>query len=276
MTGSGLSFQRRVTRREVLKTMGSGAVMLGAADLLAACGEIKGSSTATSGTITIGYVSPQTGALAGFATGDNWVISGIRQTDTYKNGFKLGSKTYTVNIVVKDTQSNPDRASQVARELIQSNKADLILTSSTPETTNPVADVCEANGVPCVSSIVPWEAWFFARGGKPGTGFSFTTMFFFGMQQFGECFIPMWNRMSTNKVVAVTYPNDDDGNAFRDNKTGLEFYSAQAGFHNVDGGAYPDGTTDYTSMIGNCKRTGAQLFTNAPIPPDCNTLSKQT
>ena len=275
MTGSGLSFARRVTRREVLKTIGSGAVMLGAADLLAACGEIKGSSTATSGTITIGYVSPQTGALAGFATGDNWVISGIRQTDPYKTGFKLGSKTYSVNIVVKDTQSNPDRASQVARELIQSNKADLILTSSTPETTNPVADVCEANGVPCVSTIVPWEAWFFARGGKPGTGFNFTTMFFFGMQQFGECFIPMWNRMNTNKVVAFTYPNDADGNAFRDNKTGLEFYSAQAGFHNIDGGAYTDGTTDYTNMIGNFKRAGATLFTNAPIPPDFNTMWKQ-
>src|SRR5438045_2962684 len=172
MTGPGLSFARRVTRGAVLKTIGSGAVMLGAADLLAACGEIKGSSTATSGTITIGYVSPQTGALAGFATGDNWVLGGVRQTDPYKNGFKLGSKTYSVNIVVKDTQSNPDRASQVARELIQSNKADLILTSSTPETTNPVADVCEANGVPCVSTIVPWEAWFVARGGKPGPDFN--------------------------------------------------------------------------------------------------------
>src|SRR5206468_11344351 len=239
MAVPGLSFERRVTRREVLKTIGGGAVMLGAADLLAACGEIKGSSTATSGTITIGYVSPQTGALAGFATGDK------------------------------------DRASQVARELIQSNKADLILTSSTPETTNPVADVCEANGVPCVSTIVPWEAWFFARGGKPGTGFNFTTMFFFGMQQFGECFIPMWNRMNTNKVIAFTYPNDADGNAFRDNKTGLEFFSAQAGFHNVDGGAYTDGTQDYSSMIGNFKRAGAQLFTNAPIPPDFNTMWKQ-
>jgi len=275
MAVPGLSFERRVTRREVLKTIGGGAVMLGAADLLAACGEIKGSSTITSGTITIGYVSPQTGALAGFATGDNWVLGGVRQTDPYKNGFKLGSKTYGVNIVVKDTQSNPDRASQVARELIQSNKADLILTSSTPETTNPVADVCEANGVPCVSTIVPWEAWFFARGGKPGTGFNFTTMFFFGMQQFGECFIPMWNRMNTNKVIAFTYPNDADGNAFRDNKTGLEFFSAQAGFHNVDGGAYTDGTQDYSSMIGNFKRAGAQLFTNAPIPPDFNTMWKQ-
>ncbi|TMF24997.1 MAG: hypothetical protein E6I31_02860 [Chloroflexi bacterium] len=257
MAVPGLSFERRVTRREVLKTIGGGAVMLGAADLLAACGEIKGSSTTTSGTITIGYVSPQTGALAGFATGDNWVLGGVRQTDPYKNGFKLGSKTYGVNIVVKDTQSNPDRASQVARELIQSNKADLILTSSTPETTNPVADVCEANGVPCVSTIVPWEAWFFARGGKPGTGFNFTTMFFFGMQQFGECFIPMWNRMNTNKVIAFTYPNDADGNAFRDNKTGLEFFSAQAGFHNVDGGAvakvllFPADTEALGDLVNN-------------------------
>jgi len=274
MADQGLSFERRVSRREVLKTIGGGALMLGSADLLAACG-VKGSSGASSGTITIGYVSPQTGPLAGFATGDNWVINGIKQTDPYKNGFKLGSKTYDVNIIVKDTQSSPDRASQVARELILTSKADLILTSSTPETTNPVADACEANGVPCVSTIVPWEAWFFARGGKPGTSFNFTTMFFFGMQQFGQCFIPMWNRMNTNKVVAFAYPNDADGNAFRDNKTGLEYYSAQAGFSNVDGGAYPDATTDYTSMIGKFKSAGATLFTNAPIPPDFNTMWKQ-
>src|SRR6184192_2767319 len=275
MADQGLSFEKRFSRREVLRTIGGGALALSAADLLAACGEIKGSSTTSSGTIVIGYVSPQTGALAGFASGDNFVLSQVRGTSTYKNGFKLGSKTYDVKIVVKDTQSSPDRASQVARELILTDKADLILTSSTPETTNPVADVCEANGIPCVSTIVPWEAWFFARGGKPGTGFNFTTMFFFGMQQFGECFIPMWNRMNTNKVIAFTYPNDADGNAFRDNKTGLEFFSAQAGFHNVDGGAYTDGTQDYSSMIGNFKRAGAQLFTNAPIPPDFNTMWKQ-
>src|SRR5258708_24460923 len=274
MADPGLSFEGRVTRREVLKTIGGGAVMLGVADLLAACGEIKGSSTTTSGTIVIGYVSPQTGALAGFASGDNFVLNQVRGTGVYRNGFKLGSKTFNVKIVVKDTQSNPDRASQVARELILTDKADLVLTSSTPETTNPVADACEANGIPCVSTIVPWEAWFFARGGKPGTSFNFTTMFFFGMQQFGECFIPMWDRMSTNKVVAFAYPNDADGNAFRDNKTGLEFYSAQPGYNNVDGGSYTDGTADYSSMIATFTSKNAQLFTNAPIPPAFTPIRK--
>ena len=275
MADQGFSWETRVSRRKILQTIGGGALAFGGVDLLAACGEIKGSSATTSGTIVIGYVSPQTGALAGFATGDNYVINQIRGTDPYKNGFKLGSKTYAVKLVIKDTQSSPDRASQVARELILTDKADLVLTSSTPETTNPVADVCEANGIPCVSTIVPWEAWYFGRGAKPGSAFNFTTMFFFGMHEFGGCFIPMWNRIQNNKVIAFTYPNDADGNAFRDSKTGLEFYAAQAGFHGIDGGAYTDGTTDYSGMIAKFKSAGAELFANAPIPPDFNTFWKQ-
>src|SRR5438309_1947731 len=111
MADQGLSLEKRFSRREVLRTIGGGALALGAADLLAACGEIKGSSTTSSGTIVIGYVSPQTGALAGFASGDNFVLTQVRGTSTYKNGFKPGSKTYDVKIVVKDTQSRPDRDS---------------------------------------------------------------------------------------------------------------------------------------------------------------------
>ena len=77
MADPGSSLRRHVTRREVLKTIGGGAVMLGAGDLLAACGEIKGSSTANSGTLTIGYVEvdwsaehwSQGGMIGRFPTG---------------------------------------------------------------------------------------------------------------------------------------------------------------------------------------------------------------
>ena len=64
----------------------------------------------------------------------------------------LDGKTYAVKLVVKDSQSNPNRAAEVASRLILSDKVDLMLVSSTPETTNPVSDQCEANGTPCVSS----------------------------------------------------------------------------------------------------------------------------
>lgn len=273
MAGFPNTLNAEVTRRTILKLAGVGAVSLGAGGFLEACDiGLKGSSTGSAGKITIGYVSPQTGPLAGFATGDNYVINGVRNSGPYKNGFQVGGKTYDVEIVVKDTQSDPNRASQVARDLILSNNADIVLAASTPEVTNPVADVCEANGVPCVSTIVPWESWYFGRGAKPGQAFNFTTMFFFGLQEFAGCFFPMWQRMGTNKLVGEMYPNDADGNAFRQN---FEPLVTKGGYTNLDGGAYADLTTDYTSMIAKFKSQDAQLYSNVPLPPDFNTFWKQ-
>ncbi|MBO3746238.1 ABC transporter substrate-binding protein [Streptosporangiaceae bacterium NEAU-GS5] len=250
-------------------------LLLGSLAAVAGCSSsIKGSGTTSSGTIVIGFVSPQSGALAGFASGDNFVVDRIRKAAAYTGGFTAGGKKYDVQIVIKDTQSDPNRASQVARELILQNHADLIVTSSTPETTNPVATVCEAQGVPCVSTVVPWEAWYFARQADPAkpTPFTYTTMFFFGVDQFGGCFVPMWERVSTDKVVAGMFPNDADGNAFRGAWPDI---IEKAGYTWVDGGAYTDGTTDYSSMIAKFRREKCEIFINAPIPPDFNTMWKQ-
>lgn len=259
-----------ITRRNLLKAAGAGALTLSAGALLEACG-IQGTSTGSNGKITIGYVSPQTGEAAGFATGDNYVINGVRAASAYKSGFKIGTKSYDVEIVVKDTQSSPARATAVTQELINGG-ADIVLCSSTPEVTNPVATLCEASGVPCVATIVPWEAWYFGRGAKPGDAFKFTTMFFFGLQEFAGCFFPMWAKMNTNKVVAEMYPNDADGGAFR---TNFIPRVKAAGYTSLDGGAYADGTTDYSSMINKFKSKDAQLYSNVPLPPDFNTFWKQ-
>jgi branched-chain amino acid transport system substrate-binding protein len=262
-----------ITRRALLRKLGTGAVALSAGSLAAACGlgSVKGTTTNNTKKIVIGYVSPQTGEAAGFAAGDNYVINQIRSAAAVKNGFKAGGKTYDVEVVIKDSQSNPNRASQVAQELVNSG-VDIVLAASTPEVTNPVSDICEAGGVPCVSTIVPWEAWYFGRGAKPGSAFNFTTMFFFGLHEFAGCFIPMWDRMSTNKIVAEMYPNDADGGAFRGNFPGL---ISKAGYTSLDGGAYADGTTDYSAMIGKFKAGNAQLYSNVPLPPDFNTFWKQ-
>ena len=102
--------------------------------------------------------------------------------------------------------------------------------------------------------------------------FKYTTMFFFGAESFGGCFIPMWDRIPTNKVVAGQFPNDADGNAFRAYWPGA---IQQAGYTFVDGGAYTDGTTDFTQMISQFKQADAQVFINAPLPPDFNTFWQQ-
>src|ERR1017187_1964614 len=55
----------------------------------------------------------------------------------------------------------------------------------------------------------------------------------------------MWNRFKTTKVVACQYPNDSDGTAFRE---GFEPLIKASGYKAVDGGAYQDGISDFTSM----------------------------
>jgi branched-chain amino acid transport system substrate-binding protein len=266
-----------IARRSLLKGVGAGTLAVGAGGFLSACSSgIKGAGgPAKTGTITIGFITPLTGQLAGFASGDQYVLSQIRSSSAYQKGFKVGGKTYKVNIVVQDSQSDPNRASAVARQLILQNKVDMILTTSTPETTNPVAGACEKLGTPCLSTVCPWESWYAGLGGnpaKPTTTFKYCTLFFFGLQQFQGCFVPMWNRIHTNKIVACMYPNDADGNAFRG---AFEPLIKASGYKVVDGGAYQDGTTDFSSMISKFKSKHCEVFSNAPLPPDFNTFWKQ-
>ncbi len=270
--------EQGVARRSVLRGLGAGAVATGAGGILAACSSgIKGSGpSASGGTINIGFITPLTGPLAGFASGDKFVLDTVRATSAYAKGFKVGSKTYKVNIVVQDSQSDPNRASAVARQLILNNNVDMLLTTSTPETTNPVAVVAQSQGVPCLSTVVPWESWYAGLGGnpaKPTQSFQYCTMFFFGLKEFQGCFVPMWNRIpASSKNVACMYPNDADGNAFR---AVFEPLIKASAYNPVDGGAYTDGTSDFTSMISKFKSTNCQYFSNAPLPPDFNTFWKQ-
>lgn len=280
---------RPISRRGLLRGVGAGAAMFAAGSLLDACSSSLGGGSASGGKtsgsggsggsgkknnkITIGFVSPQTGPLAGFAVSDLYVVNTIRDTQAYKKGLTIGGTTYDIEIVVKDSQSDTTRATQVTHELINQNNADLILVTSTPEVTNPVATACEAQHIPCVSTVVPWESWYFGRGAKKGTTFQYTTMFFFGIAEFGKCFVPMWNRIPTNKTVAGMFPNDADGNSTR---KGTKKFASAAGYKTVMSAKYADGMSDYTAMITKFKQHDCELFINAPLPPDFNKMWKQS
>ena len=235
----GPSQEQGTTRRSVLKGLGAGALATGGGGILSACS--SGSKTApvaaSTSTITLGYVAPFTGSLAGFASADRFVIDTIRNAPAYAKGFRAGGKTYQVNIIATDSQSDPNRASQLARQLVLNNNVDLLLTSSTPETVNPVAVVAQTEGVPCAATNDPWESWYAGLGGNPvspTTTFQYCTLFFFGLRELNDCFVPMWNRLpAKTKNVALQYPNDADGNAFR---AVLPPLMRQAGYHPVDGG----------------------------------------
>jgi branched-chain amino acid transport system substrate-binding protein len=270
-----------VSRRNMLRGIGAGAAVVGGGGLLEACSSgIKGSSSGSTKGITIGWIHPLTGDLAGFGAADNWVVGKIRQTTPYKSGFKIGSKTYPVTIKSYDSQSSVTRAGDLARTAILTDGVDLLLASSTPETVNAVSSQAESLGTPLICSNIPWESWYINLGGnpqKPTLKPKYVVMYFLGAEHLIKCFIPMWNRihseLHTNKVVAAAFPNDSDGNAFR---AVFPPIAEAAGYKFVMSSAYPDGTTNYSSMISQFKSIKADFFTNVPLPPDFATMWKQS
>jgi len=220
---------RLPSRREVLA--GTGAVGL----MLMNAGSVFAQGADGANTIRVGFVSPRTGPLASFGETDGYVLDVARKS--LAAGLVVGGKKYAVEILDRDTQSDPARASQLAKALIDSSKVDLMLTTSTPEVTNPVADACEAAGVPCLATVLPWESFYFGRGAKPGqpSPFKWSYVFSFGVAQFAEAFVSGWAELPTNKRVAALYPNDADGNAVREHLAPL---LEKAGFTVIDAGPY--------------------------------------
>ncbi|HTX57312.1 MAG TPA: ABC transporter substrate-binding protein, partial [Candidatus Acidoferrales bacterium] len=183
-------------------------------------------------------------------------------------------KRYAVEILDRDSQSDPSRAAQLANELISKNGVDLMLATSTPEVVNPVSDASEAAAVPCLSTVVPWESWYFGRGAKPGqpSPFKWTYHFSFGVESFHVAYVSQWHELPTNKKVAALYPNDADGNAIREHLIPL---LEKSGFTVVDPGGYEDGTSDYSAQIAKFKAENCQIFNTFPIPPDFATFWHQ-
>jgi branched-chain amino acid transport system substrate-binding protein len=259
-----------ITRREMLKSTGLVLGGLAVPGVLESC--LSSTTSTPSGSIKIGYVSPITGPAAGFGEPDAYVISLAR--NAFKNGLSIGGTNYSVEIVSRDGQSTPSIGAQVASDLIQTQKVDLMLATSTPETVNPVSDACEAAGVPCISTVVPWEAWYLGRGGKVGQPSPFKTTFHycFGVEQFFLAYTHLWPQVPTNKKVGVMYPNDADGNAIR---AVLAPLLKSAGYTIVDPGPYEDGTNDYTAQIQRFIQQDCQIFNTFPIPPDFATFWRQ-
>jgi branched-chain amino acid transport system substrate-binding protein len=253
------------TRRTILKGTGAAA-------LLAGTSRLAMPALAQNTPIKLGYVSPQTGPLAGFAEADKFIV----------DGFLAAAKSKGLNfeVIVKDSQSNPNRAAEVAKELIVNDGINLMLVASTPETTNPVTTTCEAEETPCISTVAPWQPWFIGQQGNPGAPdswqpFNYAYHFFWGLEDVIAVFTNMWGQLETNKQVGGLFPNDGDGNAWGDANVGFPPVLKEQGYTLTDPGRYQNLTDDFSAQVNAFKAANCEIITGVMIPPDFTTFWTQ-
>jgi branched-chain amino acid transport system substrate-binding protein len=261
---------RTVSRREFLKIAGvaGAAVGLGAGlgGLAAACGGGGAATTTVSAgpeagpEIKMGFVTPKTGAFAPFASTDSYLLQ--RFNEYVAGGQVLGDKKkHPISLIVADSQSDTNRAAQVAGDLIANSKVSLMVVASTPDTVNPVANQCEALGTPCFATDVPYQAFL---GGAPEGGYKWTWLYNFGVEDFAGNYTTVWTAIPTNKKIAVMWPNDADGNAFA---SFMPDIIKGTGLTIVDGGRWQPGSEDYTQQISLFKREGCEIMEGVLPPP---------
>lgn len=238
---------------------------------LTACGTIGGASAAGSGhTIVIGYVSPETGAEAPFGQVNGFVDK--QMTGYFKDHpLTVGGKKYDVKIKTKDAASDSTTAGQAASDLINSDGANLVIASGTPDIADPVSEQCEANQIPCITTVAPWQAFAIRSGNKPAA-LQYSYHFFWGIEDVAQVYQDIWKQIPNNGKVAGLFPNDPDGQAW---STAFPALTSGSGVKIDNPGLFPDGTKDFSAQISKFKANHDEVLLGVPVPPDFTTFWKQ-
>lgn len=285
-----------VSRREFLRMAGIAGATIGVAGglggLVTACGGAEenttttaaatsstaGSTSTTAGTtsttvapttvstgpesgreVKVGVISPVTGTLAVFAIPDKWGLGLIQKHlgDTLVLG---DGKSHKVSWLLRDTHSDSNRTAQVTSDLILNDKADLLLVGGGPDTDMPAADTAETLGCPLLAVNCPWQAWVFGRGKTLDTAEKWVFGTLFGVEQITGGVMQVYEKISSNKVVAIFLANTADSQAWLTEGVGIVDMLKRAGYTAAPFDLYNQGTEDYSSLISSYKKAGCELF----------------
>jgi branched-chain amino acid transport system substrate-binding protein len=262
-----MTARRNRSRREVLR-------MGGLAGAAAATGfPLVSIARAQSSTLKIGYISCMSGPRTDFGATDPWVLERVKAA--VKNGLTIGGKNYAVEFVLKDNQSDANQTNVVAKELILGEKCDLVLTNDGENIAGAADELADARGVPLVSTLSPWEAWFFGRHGTPDKGFLFTFHYCIGAGDVFNLYATMWNTVKTNKIVGTMYMDSPAGRGFSDPQRGLPAILRKNSYKDLPTGFFQIANDDFSNQIATMKDGDASIISGTCYPSHFATFWNQ-
>lgn len=230
--------------------------------------------------LRVGVVAPRTGALSALAAGDRVVIDDVR--DHLVEGLALGGVVHPLDVPVADSGSTVGGAREATRELVRRG-VDVIIASSSATTVVPVAALCEEAGVPCVTSMVPYEVVHAGLGLDPAdttVGPAWVRHLGPGADDVAAALCAMWaTAPAAGTLVATVFAAGAAGSA-----RGFAAALAAHGYSVLDappGGDAPivdldPAEPDFGPLIARFAAAGAGIVAGSLDPPDFAAFWRQT
>jgi branched-chain amino acid transport system substrate-binding protein len=248
---------RNVSRRRLIK---GAALTAGASAFSLYFPAVR---AAEAGTIRIGWIAAISGPGALFGEAVPFVRAQLDKI--FAGGLEIGGKRYSVEILLRDSQSSINVATQAVTELITRQKVDLIVA---PEGLAAVGggQMATLNRTPLVSTLFPSDAMIGMRGGPQAysnNGTPWTFHFLFETSDIGAAYIGMWEpvRKRTDQKVGTLYVDQPAARGFADPEHGLPAALKSGGYSTVEGGMFKIETDDFSNQVSTFKSADAQILT---------------
>lgn len=237
--------------------------------LLTACTGWKTGQPDTSDSedyIKVGIVIPQTGVLTAFGAGTEEMTRYALDQINEAGGMEVDGTRKKLKLVVADSQSDPEKARQVAQQLISDQNVDVMLTSHTADTTVPVSEACEKAGVLCLSVDTPDEAW-------AASAHQYSYHAGFNTENELLCFLDAWKAAGVNGgKIGVMHADDAEGQAMM---AAITDFAAAYGYEVCDPGAYTPGTSNYSAMVRRLKEENCEIVAGVMLTSDFGTFYRK-
>ena len=238
----------------------------------AAVSVVLAGSAVAQDTLKFGAVAPKTGGLAGGAAVTFWPNVQLWAHDVNaRGGLRVGDKSYMVEIVEYDDQTNPGETIKAVQRLATQDKADFILAPYGTGLNLAAAPIFDRYGYPMVTHTAisdqieelseKFPNMFFTLGGATGLAGGVVEVLS-EMREQGEI---------GNSVAMV---NVADAFGIELAEVAAPQFEA-AGFDIVYSTSYPLGTSDLSPVVKAAKAANPDAFVAWSYPPDTFGLTAQ-
>ncbi|MFD1831148.1 ABC transporter substrate-binding protein [Streptomyces desertarenae] len=220
----------------------------------------------TGGALTIGVVVARTGRLVKLGDPLEFVMSRL---EPELRRIRNGGRHHEVRVAGRDSRSSADGAREAVRQLVRDEGARIVLTLAGTEVLPAVADTCEEEGVPCVSSTFPWQVYYFGRGAAEERPFRWTYHFCWGLDDIAETFADLWEAAGgPGRTVGCLWNDGPQGDWSRHAERGFAPVARARGHRLLDPAGYREPADGFDTHLEAFGTGGVDIVTSAATGRD--------